>query len=329
MICCMESTTKPRLTGDDIVRLIRQGLGDGVEIVAHEEFTDGYFNAAHGVRLADGRDVVLKVAPAPGLKLLRYEADLMRTEIEFFERAAEVGFPLPKVWYADPEAGVMIMDRLRGESLDTKKKEMSEPELLAVRRELGVLSARLSRVVGSFFGYPRLSGRTQAKAWRDAFLAMIADILDDAAEMNRVLPRTVSEVRAAIERHGPALDAVTEPALVHFDLWDGNIFVLDGRVEGFIDGERALYGDPIAELVSLITFVPAEEGAAVVDGFLGRELTAGEEIRLCLYRSYLWLILLSEAPTRDYPPEFEQELHGWVTEKLIADLAQLDAAVVA
>jgi aminoglycoside phosphotransferase (APT) family kinase protein len=330
----MESITKPRLDGDDIARLIRLGLGDGVEVVEHTEFTDGYFNAAHGVRLGDGREVVLKVAPAAGLKLLRYEVDLMRTEIEFFERAYGAGVPLPKLWYADPAAGIMIMDRLGGISLELAKNDMGDADRLRVRHEIGRWSRRITEVPGELFGYPRRDGRTRRRAWSDAFLAMIADILADAAELERVLPRAVSEVARAFERHRASLDEVTEPRLIHYDLWDGNVFVRrtsDGRgdgwqVEGFIDGERAFYGDPIAELVSLISFIPDDEAAAVVDGFLERALTPGEQLRLAIYRSYLWLILLCEAPTRRYPPEFEAELHGWVTERLVADLAWMDAA---
>lgn len=332
----MESITKPRLDTADIVRLIRLGLGDGVEVVEHTEFTDGYFNAAHGVRLGDGRDVVLKVAPPAGLKLLRYEADLMRTEIEFFQRASAAGVPLPKLWYADPDGGVMIMDRLGGISFEVAKKDMPDADLLRVRREIGRWSRRITEIPGPLFGYVRSeladsrSSGTTAKVWSGAFLAMIADILADAAEMDRKLPRPVSEIADVFERQRGSLDGVTEPRLIHYDLWDGNVFVreyADGwHVEGFIDGERAFYGDPIAELVSLISFIPADEAAAVVDGFLGRALTGDEELRLAMYRSYLWLILLCEAPTRQYPPEFEAELHAWVTDRLVADLAQLDAA---
>jgi aminoglycoside phosphotransferase (APT) family kinase protein len=326
----MESITKPRLDGDDIVQLLRSGLGNGVEVVESTEFTDGYFNAVHGIRLADGRDLVLKVAPPAGLKLLRYEVDLMRTEIEFFERASAAGVPLPRLWYADPADGIMIMDRFGGVSFDLAKKDMAEPDLLRVRHEIGRWSRRITEIPGELFGYPRLDGRTRGKKWRESFLEMVADILADAAEMKRVLPRTVSEVRAAFERLGAVLAEVTEPRLIHYDLWDGNVFVrqeAEGwRVEGFIDGERAFYGDPIAELVSLISFVQPAEAAAVVDGFLGRSLTASEELRLAMYRSYLWLILLCEAPTRAYPPEFERELHGWVTQRLLADLALMDAA---
>jgi aminoglycoside phosphotransferase (APT) family kinase protein len=326
----MESSTKPKLDRADIVRLIRLGLGDGAEVVEHNEFTDGFFNAAHGVRLGDGRELVLKVAPQTGLKLLRYEADLMRTEIEFFERASDAGVPLPKLWYADPVGGVMIMDRLSGVSLELAKNDMSPADRLRVRQEIGRWSRRITEVPGDHFGYVRRDGRTRGLSWSDAFLAMIADILADAAEWDRELPRRREEIATGFERHRARLDAVSEPRLIHYDLWDGNVFVRqepDGwHVEGFIDGERAFYGDPIAEFVSLISFVPEDEAAAVTDGFLGRPLTDSEELRLAMYRAYLWLILLCEAPTRNYSPEYEADLHRWVTERLITDLALMDAA---
>ncbi|NUR72872.1 MAG: aminoglycoside phosphotransferase family protein [Hamadaea sp.] len=323
----MESITKRRLTPDDIREFVRAGLGSAAEVVTHAEFTEGFYAAVYGVALADGRQVVLKVAPDPTLRQLRYEVDLMRTEIEFYERAASAGVPLPRLWYADPDTGFMIMERLGGSLFSEAKKEMSAEEIRAVRRRIGELSARLNGVRGEFFGYPRRDGRTRSASWREAFQAIIADILADAEEFERDLTRPVSEVRALFERHGAALDVVTEPALVHFDLWDGNIFVRrdpDGwAIEGVIDGERALYADPILELVSLITFCGEDEADAVVDGYLGRPLTDDEQLRLCLYRVYLWLILVVEPAVRRYPPEEEQRVLDWVLPNLSRDLDRL------
>ncbi|MEV0271867.1 aminoglycoside phosphotransferase family protein [Hamadaea sp. NPDC050747] len=325
----MESVTKRKLTPDDIRQFIRAGLGPDAEVVTHSEFTEGFYAAVHAVTLADGRQVVLKVAPDPALRQLRYEVDLMRTEIEFYEKAAAAGVPLPRLWHADPDTGFMIMERLGGGLFSEVKKDLSAAEIREVRQRIGELSARLHRVRGELFGYPRRDGRTRSASWRESFLAIIADILADAEEFGRDLTRPVSEVRALFDRHAAALDVVTEPALVHFDLWDGNIFVRrepgGWAVEGIIDGERALYADPILELVSLITFCGPEEAAAVVDGYLGRPLTDEEQLRLCLYRVYLWLILVVELAVRLYPPEEEQRVLDWVRPNLAADLSTLDA----
>lgn len=235
---------------------------------------------------------------------------------------------MPRLWHADAVGGVMIMDRLRGVSLPQAKERMSGPELLALRREIGALSARVNTVDGERFGYPRKSGRTGSDNWATSFLAMLDDLLADAAEFDAPLPRPAAEIRAVVAAHRPLLDEVERPALVHFDLWDGNIFVEQGetgwRVEGFIDGERAFYGDALAELVSLL-FVSDEEIAAVIDGFLGRELTDDERRRLAMYQVYLWLILLTEGGVRGYDAEQLAAQRSWATENLVRDLAFLEA----
>ncbi|MEU7820741.1 aminoglycoside phosphotransferase family protein [Catellatospora sp. NPDC049133] len=326
----MRSITKPVLSEADIAALIRRTLGEHALVEGHEEFTDGFFNAAHAVRLADGREVVLKVAPDRGITMLTYEVDLMFTEIEFFERAAAAGVPLPRMWHADAESGVMVMERLRGVSFEQAKQTMSDEHVLAVRHELGRIAAAVTAVTGERFGYPRRDGRTRSASWRESFLHFVDDILADATATERPLPRPAGEIRELVVRHAALLDAVTVPALVHFDLWDGNVFVLadgDGwRVEAVIDGERAFYGDPIAELVSLATWVPEDQAAAAIGGFLGRPLTADEQTRLTLYRIYLWLILVAETAVRGYPEKENAELLATAGGQLAADLDRLAAA---
>jgi aminoglycoside phosphotransferase (APT) family kinase protein len=60
----------------------------------------GTYNAAYAVRLADGTETVLKVAPRPHLKLLSHEVDLMRTEADFYRRAGGAGVAVPEVVFA-------------------------------------------------------------------------------------------------------------------------------------------------------------------------------------------------------------------------------------
>lgn len=321
----MEIAIRPRLDRADVEALVRERLGDDLEFTGHEEFTDGFFNAAHGLDLADGRRVVVKVAPDRDLKLLTYEVDLMATEIECFERAIAAGVPMPRLWHGDAEGGLMIIDRLAGHSLPAVRDDIPAPERLALRREIGAMSARFALVTGERFGYPRRSGRTAADTWGGSFLAMVGDVLADIAEQGLSLPLPTGDLAALFAAERGLLDEVDRPALVHFDLWDGNIFVeRDGTgwaVEAFIDGERAFYGDPIAELVSL-QFIPEEEFPAVVDGFLGRDLTPGEERRLALYRMYLMLILVAECGVRGFDAELTERQTTFATETLVRDLAR-------
>ncbi|GAA1671057.1 aminoglycoside phosphotransferase family protein [Glycomyces endophyticus] len=318
-----EVAIRPRLDRADVEALVRGALGADLEFTAHEEFKDGFFNAAHALAITDGRRVVVKVAPDRGLKLLRYEVDLMATEIECFERGIAAGVPMPRLWHADPEGGVIIIDRLAGVPLPKVREEIPADQLLLLRKEIGAASAGYATVTGAHFGYPRASGRTTADTWSAAFRMMVDDVLDDIEEQGTALPRPVAAIRALVRAEHVLLDEVQRPALVHFDLWDGNIFVKrEGdrwSLEAFIDGERAFYGDPIAELVSL-QMIPEAEFPAVVDGFLGRPLTAGEERRLALYRTYIMLILVAECKVRGFDPEQEANQTKWATETLERDL---------
>lgn len=317
----MRIATKRDLSAGQIAELVRHGLGPAVELAGWYEITDGSYAAVYAVDLADGRELVLKVAPDPGLRLMRYEVDLMHIEIEFYRRAAPAGVPVPRLYAADPDLGYLLVERLHGESLHTAKDAMTPAQLERVRRELGGICTRLHRVSGPRFGYPRRDGHTRSTSWRSSFLAIVDDVLADACEYRRELPAPADTIRAVVHRHAHLLDEVTTPVLVHFDLWDGNVFVVpdgDGfRVEGLLDGERAFYGDPIAELVSLALFDDPAEVPGLLPGYLGRPLTDRERTRLRLYTAYLYLIMVTEAATRDFDPADHEPVR-------LATLARLD-----
>jgi aminoglycoside phosphotransferase (APT) family kinase protein len=317
--------TKRDLTADQIAELVRHGVG--AEPASWYEITDGSYAAVYAVDLAGGPELVLKVAPDPGLRLMRYEVDLMHIEIEFYRRAGAAGVPLPRLYAADPDLGYLLVERLRGKSLHAAKDAMTPAQLERVRRELGGICARLHRVSGPRFGYPRRDGHTRSDRWRDSFLAIVDDVLADAAEYRRELPAPVDAIRAVFGRHAHLLDDVTIPTLVHFDLWDGNVFVVpdgDGfRVEGLLDGERAFYGDPIAELVSLALFDDPEQVPGLLPGYLGRPLTDRERTRLSLYTAYLYLIMATEGATRDFDPATHEPLRLAVLTRLDETLASI------
>lgn len=323
------SITKRRLTGEQILDLVRHGLGQEVEVSGCQELTDGAFSAVYGLTV-DGRELVLKVAPPPDLRLMRYEVDVAFIEVEFYQRASAAGLPLPRLYAADPELGYLLVERLRGGSLHTAKEAMTPAQLERVRHELGAICARLGTVTGARFGYPRRDGHTRSASWRTSFLTFVDDVLADARDYRRELPAPAEAIGELVRRHAELLDDVTTPVLVHFDLWDGNVFVVPGpdgyTVEGIIDGERAFYGDPIAELVSLALFHDPADLPGLLPGFLGRPLTDRERTRLRLYTVYLYLIMVTEAATRGFDPAEHEPLRRRVLDYLDAELVELARA---
>lgn len=306
------STTKRPVTEEELAAMVRRGMSSGMsgEVKSWAELTGGSYNAAYAVTLADGRELVLKVAPDPRLRLLTHEVDLMRTEVDFYRRAGAVGVPVPEVVYADftrtlLECDYAFLSRVPGESLEAVKAHMSESELAALRAELAGITARLHAVTGPAYGYPLRGSRSWQPTWRAAFGAMVDDILADARRLGSELPAPPDRIGELMHRNDDALDTVDRPALVHYDLWDGNVFVADGRITGLIDGERAFFGDPVAELVSLALFRDLAEVPEVLAGY-PIELTAGVRRRLTLYTTYLYLIIGVEGATRSFAgPEYD------------------------
>lgn len=175
-------------------------------------------------------------------------------------------------------------------------------------QELGRMTAALHQVTGPGFGYPSESVAPLSSNWQDAFLAMTTAVLTDALHFEAALPRPAAAIGELLRAAAPTLDHVTTPALVHFDLWDGNILVDATRrtpsITGIIDGERMMWGDPAADFVSLALFDDIEQDGPFLTGYRaagGRaDFDKRLRVRLALYKTYLYLIMLTEAVPRGY-----------------------------
>ncbi|GAA0619027.1 aminoglycoside phosphotransferase family protein [Kribbella sandramycini] len=268
-------------------------------LTAVTELADGTYNQVQRLSLTDG-DLVLKIAPTgPGLT---YEQDLIGTETAFY-RAALGKAPVPEVVHSGP--GFLLMTALPGVTLHSVSETRAQ-----YRRELGGIVSSLHEVTGSDgFGYPQ---RGLTASWSSAFLGMFDDLLADAKRYDVALPAAVR--RELVTDRKALLDSVSVPRLIHFDLWDGNILVEDGRVTGLIDGERAFWGDPVAEFVSLTLF--AEVDAELLAGY-GADI---DRERLALYRVYLYLIMLIEATPRGSTDVGFQKLIERHLDKALAEL---------
>ncbi|MFE7442335.1 phosphotransferase family protein [Streptomyces chartreusis] len=316
----MQSLTKRHLSPEDLDALLLGSLGSGCRLEA--ELTDGWFNTAYRVRLDDGRRAVVKVAPLPDTSVLRYERGILATEAMVYRRIARLpggGVPTPELLYAGEEfIAVSVLD---GTPWDKAGDGLPASTQRALRRELGAVAARLHTLApeDGRFGYPAAESALSAPDWRTAFTAMVDALLDDAERWRSPLGVPPADIRTLLAEGADALDEVTEPRLVHSDLWPGNIFVhVPGdadrrpgdagdarpRITGLIDHERAFWGDPAAELVSLAYGGPTGPDSDLVAGYTEAggtlDFTPALRHRLALYHLYLGLLLVVECGPRGY-----------------------------
>ncbi|MFF7758065.1 phosphotransferase family protein [Streptomyces griseorubiginosus] len=306
---------------------------DPDRLTAVRPLSGGTYNTVEELLLTDGTRYVVKVPPAATVPGLSYERGLLVAEAEFYRRAAEAEVAAPHVVAFGTGAAVphLLMTACPGAPWDASVTAAERPPL---RRELGRQVARLHSVTGPGHGYPSRALGPLAPDWRTAFTTMIDAILGDARDYGARLPRSVAQVEAAVRAGYPALDEVTVPALVHFDLWDGNILVDrpaggEPRIGGLIDGERMFWGDPLADFVSLALLGDIKQDEAFLTGYReagGRaEFDVPARVRLALYRAYLYLIMLTETVPRAVDVERERWVQSTVAPHLVAALDEIEA----
>jgi aminoglycoside phosphotransferase (APT) family kinase protein len=300
------------------------------QVAGYRALTGGTYNAVYLVRRAGGAGLVVKVAPDPGGPMLRYERGILATEAMYYRLAGQLdGIAVPEVVAVDAEAGTyLLMSQCPGDPWHELRPQPAGRERDDLRAEVGRQVAVLHTITGTGFGYPSWRVAPLRPRWRAAFGDMMDAVLADAVRFAAALPRPPLEIREMFAARSAVLDEVTTPVLVHFDLWDGNVLVdSDGeralRVGGLIDAERAFWGDPLAEMVSLALFGDIERDAAFLRGYrsAGGAVTfdAAARRRLSLYRAYLYLIMLVEAE----PRKSDDERRGWLARTVFRPLAAM------
>lgn len=302
----MESKTKNKQTRTQIEAMVARAFG-GMRLAVGEdalvELKDGWFNAAYSLRLADGRHVVLKIAPPQDAELMQYEQNIMVTEVAAMRLVQQnPAIPVPQIYFFDDthdlcDAAYFFMEKMRGDSLAHVKADLPEATKTAVDHQIGQIIRQINQFPGTYFGYDG-NPALRADTWPAAFLKIVESVLADAARKEVRFDFGYDELRAAIHKHAPALEAITTPCLVHWDAWNPNFFVKDGRISGIIDFERALWAEPLMEA----QFRPFH-GDGITDqmrGYGKTSFTFAEAQRSHLYTLHLALVMHVECFYRNY-----------------------------
>ncbi|WP_405762188.1 aminoglycoside phosphotransferase family protein [Streptomyces sp. NBC_01420] len=240
------------LSAAEIEAAVRAAFGEGAAVLAAVELAGGYYNNTYRVDLGgDDRPVVLRVAPEPD-RQARADPEMMRNEHAGVPYLAPVAGLLPRTLAIDFTHQVIGRDHmfqtfLAGVPASKALAAYPEPARGAYFRQLGDITRTVHGVRGPGFG--RVAGPGH-ESWSEALFTWFdhacADLTDaglDAGDVTRL-------VRLA-DRERAVIDEVTEPRLLHGDLWVGNTMLAEGAPEplitGVFDCDRLWWGDPEAD----------------------------------------------------------------------------------
>lgn len=271
----------------------------GREIVAITELTEGMFNAAYRVDFVDGASV-LKIAAGDASGLLSNEINLMQAEVAAMRIAREHGLTLvPQVQYADfsrtlCSGNYFFMECLPGCSMNSCRDQLTENEINHVHHQVGQFQRMTADIHGVDFGPLGLEQRFPTLHGLMRFL--FTNVLRDAEKRSIDLQLSHGELLARLDADEALFAQVKTPSLVHWDMWEGNIFVDQGELCGIIDWERAMWGEPFMD----DRFRSHNQPAAFLEGFGHTAFTPDEKRRIAWYDLFLYLTMVTESFYRGY-----------------------------
>ncbi len=219
---------------------ITAALGVGVRRIA--ALGGGCVGEVYRVDLADGETVVAKVDQGPH-PILGREAAMLRY------LAGHSQLPAPRVLFGSDR--LLIMTWLPGSSSFTTAGQRHAAELLA----------GLHALAAPAYGFEEdtlIGGLHQPNPWtaswpdffRDQRILAMGRQALEAGQLPPALMARLDRLAARLERWLPEGG---RPALLHGDVWAGNVLAQGDRITGFVD-PALYYGDPEIELAFITLF---------------------------------------------------------------------------
>lgn len=293
-------------------------------MTAAQILSGGLFNTTYRLETAS-RKVILRLGPVNRHLLLPYERNLMAAEGDILNLLKSRGIPTSDILALDLSRELFDRDVMVVDCLDALCLSMVEVDQETERklcREAGRLTAKIHSITARelpvslekpFGRYANVLSGQGGATWKEGILIELSQwrsLAESAGVFNR---QECDRIEGWFHAHSSVLDTITEPRLVHADLWYGNILVdADRNLTAIIDADRAFFGDVEYEFAT---------GWMISDSFLegyGRGFNMSEDavLRRRLYKLLLNLedcyILFCEYSNPEAGAELKQRiLNEW------------------
>ena len=305
--------TKNRQSDETISRMVRNAFPEK-KIAAIKELTEGMCNVTYDIVFDDGTASILKIAAKDRSGNTSNEVNLMRAEISAMKLVSEnFSFKVADIQYYDDsnticDGNYFFMEKLQGDNFHFVRKDMSEEAIAIVDTEIGKISRELSEIKNPEFGF--LGDDKRYDSLFDFVKHMLENLISDAMRRDIDIVYDGQTFMERLEKDKSAFAQVHNASLVHWDMWEGNVFVKDGHVSGIIDWERALWGEPFMD----DRFRMHNRGEHFLEGFGQTSFSEEESARLRWYDVILYLTMMIEVFYREFEDKGQ---YYWAREMLM------------
>ena len=314
-----DSTTKVALAPGELGRVMDRWFPDDL-LESSEVVANGFFNMTYRVRLARRGEVYLRVAPPEGAPVMRYERSALRAEVMALRLVRDrTSVPVPDVIVVDDSResiarSFIVLSAIKGEALDDARSGLDASQLRDLGASIDDVHRQFHGIAGEAFG-PVVRPAPKSARWSEVLAELVEDVIADARDASHRLPVDANRIRRIVHASAATLDLVTRPVFVHWDLWDGNLFVdsTKSRISGVIDFERAIWADPLMDF-AFRRSAPRWEGTVYLRSLIA---TVPARLRSAIYDVYFLMLCHVEASYRARPVRdewLESELHDAIEE---------------
>ena len=304
--------TKNRQSEETIFGMAKMAFPDK-QIAEIKELTEGMCNAAYDITFEDGSESILKIAAKDRRGNISNEVNLMQAEINAMKLVAEkCSFKVADIQYYDTsnticDGNYFFMEKLEGDNYFLVRKGMSEEVIAIIDTEIGKISRELLNIQNPEFGF-----LGDGKRYDSLFVfvkQMLQNLISDAQKRGIDILYDEQTFMNQLENDKSAFETIHKASLVHWDMWEGNVFVKDGHVSGIIDWERALWGESFMD----DRFRMHNRGIHFLEGFGQISFSEDELKRLRWYDIILYLTMMIEVFYREFDDKGQ---YFWAREML-------------
>ena len=305
--------TKNRQSDDAIREMISKAFPEK-NAVKIQELTEGMCNVTYNITFSDGNECILKIAAKDTTGNTSNEIHLMDAEVTAMELVREnCSFKVADVFSYDRskticDGNYFFMEKLSGINYSFIREKLSEEVNRKIARQIGEISRQLCEITNPQFGF--LGDTRRFDHLSDFVSLMLQNLISDGQKKNVDLGCDVKELMTEFENEKQVFDEVSSATLVHWDMWEGNVFVEDDHVSGIIDWERAMWGEALMD----DRFRRHNRNKDFLEGFGKQEFTESELKRLRWYDIILYLTMMVEVFYREFE---EKGQYYWAKEQFL------------
>ena len=310
--------TKNRQSDSTINEMIKKAFPEKTAADI-KELTEGMCNVTYNITFSDGDECILKIAAKDTSGNTSNEICLMTAEVKAMQLVREKSsFKVADVVAYDCSKTVcdgdyFFMEKLPGVNYSFIKEQLPEETNRKITREIGEISRELCTITNPQFGF--LGDAKRYDRLSDFVQTMLQNLINDAQKKNVDLGCDINKLTEEFEEEKHIFDEVSFATLVHWDMWEGNVFVEDDRVSGIIDWERAMWGEAFMD----DRFRKHNRNAVFLEGFGKQEFTENELKRLRWYDIILYLTMMIEVFYRGFEDKGQ---YYWSKEQFLGVLEE-------